>query len=70
MIKPIIVQINVDLIVYLIFMSYLLNFPPFLLLSVSSARFWPVVCMQGMTTHFKTSKALKVNKNSVMKSVS
>ncbi|XP_042249564.1 transcription factor MafK [Thunnus albacares] len=30
--------------------------------SVSSARFWPVVCMQGMTTNFKTSKALKVKK--------
>ncbi|XP_023269725.1 transcription factor MafK [Seriola lalandi dorsalis] len=30
--------------------------------SVSSVRFWPVVCMQGMTTHFKTSKALKVKK--------
>ena len=29
-------------------------------LRVSSVRFWPVVCMQGMTTHFKTSKALKV----------
>lgn len=31
-----------------------------LVLSGSSVRFWPVVCMQGMTTHFKTSKALKV----------
>ncbi|KAF1379721.1 hypothetical protein PFLUV_G00178960 [Perca fluviatilis] len=30
--------------------------------SGSSVRFWPVVCMQGMTTHFKTSKALKVKK--------
>ncbi|XP_062294393.1 transcription factor MafK [Scomber scombrus] len=29
---------------------------------VSSARFWPVACMQGMTTNFKTSKALKVKK--------
>lgn len=33
----------------------------FLVLCVSSVRFWPVVCMQGMTTHFKTSKALKVS---------
>lgn len=33
----------------------------FLVLCASSARFWPVVCMQGMTTHFKTSKALKVS---------
>lgn len=38
-------------------------------LSVSSVRFWPVVCMQGMTTHFKTSKALKVSVRS-LKSVS
>ncbi|XP_035510389.1 transcription factor MafK isoform X1 [Morone saxatilis] len=30
--------------------------------SVSSVRFWTVVCMQGMTTHFKTSKALKVKR--------
>ncbi|XP_034394654.1 transcription factor MafK isoform X1 [Cyclopterus lumpus] len=30
--------------------------------NVSSVRFWPVVCMQGMTTNFKTSKALKVKK--------
>ncbi|CAJ1076095.1 LOW QUALITY PROTEIN: transcription factor MafK [Xyrichtys novacula] len=30
--------------------------------SVSSVRFWPVVWMQGMTTHFKTSKALKVKR--------
>ncbi|XP_029293138.1 transcription factor MafK [Cottoperca gobio] len=30
--------------------------------SVSSVRLWPVVCMQGMTTHFKTSKALRVKK--------
>ncbi|XP_070704354.1 transcription factor MafK isoform X1 [Pempheris klunzingeri] len=30
--------------------------------SVPSERFWPVVCMQGMTTHFKTSKALKVKR--------
>ncbi|XP_069004842.1 LOW QUALITY PROTEIN: transcription factor MafK [Embiotoca jacksoni] len=30
--------------------------------SVSSVRFWSVVCMQGMTTQFKTSKALKVKK--------
>ncbi|XP_034076321.1 LOW QUALITY PROTEIN: transcription factor MafK [Gymnodraco acuticeps] len=31
-------------------------------LSVSSVRFWPVVRMQGMTTQFKASKALKVKK--------
>ncbi|XP_040046710.2 transcription factor MafK isoform X1 [Gasterosteus aculeatus] len=30
--------------------------------SEPSVRFWPVVCKQGMTTHFKTSKALKVKK--------
>ncbi|TMS15188.1 Transcription factor MafK [Larimichthys crocea] len=30
--------------------------------SVPSVRFWTVVCMQGMTTHFKTSKALKVKR--------
>ncbi|KAM9746164.1 transcription factor MafK [Menidia menidia] len=30
--------------------------------SVPSERFWSVVCMQGMTTHFKTSKALKVKR--------
>lgn len=30
---------------------------------VTSVRFWPIVCMQGMTTHFKTSKALKVRLN-------
>lgn len=30
-------------------------------LSSSLCVFWPVVCMQGMTTHFKTSKALKVS---------
>lgn len=34
----------------------------FSFLSLSSVRFWPVVCMQGMTTHFKTSKALKVKR--------
>ncbi|KAG7504135.1 Transcription factor [Solea senegalensis] len=27
---------------------------------VSSVRSWPLVCMQGMTTQFKTSKALKM----------
>ncbi|XP_060883258.1 LOW QUALITY PROTEIN: transcription factor MafK [Labrus mixtus] len=32
--------------------------------SVSSVRFWPVVCMQGMTTHFKTSKAFRVKRES------
>lgn len=35
-------------------------------LRVSSVRFWPVVCMQGMTTHFKTSKALKVRVRSLI----
>ncbi|XP_031717899.1 transcription factor MafK isoform X2 [Anarrhichthys ocellatus] len=34
----------------------------FFFFSVSSVRFWPVVCMQGMTTNFKTSNALKVKK--------
>ncbi|XP_071327184.1 LOW QUALITY PROTEIN: transcription factor MafK [Trachinotus anak] len=36
--------------------------PPVRPQRVSSVRFWPVVRMQGMTTHFKTSKALKVKK--------
>lgn len=36
-----------------------------LLLSVSSVRLWSVFCMQGMTTHFKTSKALKVRATSL-----
>ncbi|XP_054877520.1 transcription factor MafK [Poeciliopsis prolifica] len=30
--------------------------------SATSVRFWSVFCMQGMTTHFKTSKALRVKK--------
>ncbi|MEQ2273565.1 hypothetical protein XENORESO_005819 [Xenotaenia resolanae] len=30
--------------------------------SATSVRFWSVFCMQGMTTHFKTSKALKVKR--------
>ena len=37
----------------------------FLLVSESSVRSGPVVCMQGMTTHFKTSKSLKVSARSV-----
>ncbi|KAG7504134.1 Transcription factor [Solea senegalensis] len=32
---------------------------------VSSVRSWPLVCMQGMTTQFKTSKALKVKREVV-----
>uniref|UniRef100_A0A3P9IEK3 V-maf avian musculoaponeurotic fibrosarcoma oncogene homolog K n=2 Tax=Oryzias latipes TaxID=8090 RepID=A0A3P9IEK3_ORYLA len=31
-------------------------------LCASSARFWSAFCMQGMTTHLKTSKAFKVKK--------
>ncbi|RVE69731.1 hypothetical protein OJAV_G00080870 [Oryzias javanicus] len=30
--------------------------------SASCVRFWSVFCMQGMTTHFKASKALKVKR--------